>query len=95
MTASPAAPANAHAHPSLPEPDATGRALSAALSDRLRARIAAEVIALDDGLSLTVTSSFGVTACREGDDSASLLARADALLYEAKQAGRNRVASSA
>lgn len=66
-----------------------------ATAERLRARIAAEVIALDDGLSLTVTSSFGVTACREGDDSASLLARADALLYEAKQAGRNRVASSA
>ena len=58
-------------------------------------RIAAEVIVLDGGLNLSITASFGVTACREGDDSASLLARADALLYEAKQAGRNRVASSA
>ncbi|MFC7459546.1 GGDEF domain-containing protein [Hydrogenophaga defluvii] len=65
-----------------------------ATAERLRERIAAELIVLDGGLNLSITASFGVTACREGDDSSTLLARADALLYEAKLAGRNRVASS-
>jgi diguanylate cyclase (GGDEF)-like protein len=41
-----------------------------------------------------VTASFGVATCREDDDAASLLARADAALYEAKAAGRNRVESA-
>ena len=38
-----------------------------------------------------VTASFGVAACRPEDTAASLLARADAALYRAKGAGRNRV----
>jgi diguanylate cyclase (GGDEF)-like protein len=41
-----------------------------------------------------VTASFGVATCREDDDAASLLARADAALYQAKAAGRNRVESA-
>ena len=38
-----------------------------------------------------VTSRFGVASCRPDDTTASLLARADAALYRAKGAGRNRV----
>jgi diguanylate cyclase (GGDEF)-like protein len=40
-----------------------------------------------------ITASFGVAACRTGDSAASLLARADAALYRAKAAGRNRTES--
>ena len=39
-----------------------------------------------------VRCSFGVAAFRPGDTPDSLMARADAALYSAKQAGRNRVA---
>ena len=38
-----------------------------------------------------VTSSFGIASCRVDDSAATLLARADAALYRAKDAGRNRV----
>ena len=38
-----------------------------------------------------VTSSFGIASCRPDDTAATLLARADAALYRAKYAGRNRV----
>ncbi|WP_211368368.1 GGDEF domain-containing response regulator [Pseudoxanthomonas gei] len=38
-----------------------------------------------------VTSSFGIASCRPDDTAAALLARADAALYRAKGAGRNRV----
>ena len=41
-----------------------------------------------------VTASFGAATCRENDDAASLLARADTALYQAKAAGRNRVESA-
>jgi PleD family two-component response regulator len=37
------------------------------------------------------TASFGVAACCEGDTTEHLLERADAALYRAKGAGRNRV----
>ena len=40
---------------------------------------------------VTVTVSAGVTAMRPGDDSASLIARADSALYRAKAEGRDRV----
>jgi len=38
-----------------------------------------------------VTASFGVAACCESDTTETLLERADAALYRAKAAGRNRV----
>ena len=41
---------------------------------------------------LRVTSSFGVAVLQPGEGTSGLIARADAKLYEAKAAGRNRVA---
>jgi diguanylate cyclase len=38
-----------------------------------------------------VTISIGVATVREGDTAQSLIGRADACLYAAKRAGRNRV----
>ena len=42
------------------------------------------------GKPVTVTMSFGVTETRDGDDGESLFSRADAMLYKAKESGRNR-----
>jgi diguanylate cyclase len=41
-----------------------------------------------------ITASFGVAELREGEDPQMLVRRTDAKLYEAKSAGRNRIASS-
>jgi len=71
----------------LPETD-----LEAALICAERFRSALE--ARDCGLPAPVTSSFGVACLQSGESGASLLARADAALYAAKQAGRNRVAAA-
>ncbi len=51
-------------------------------------------IALPDGTALTVTISIGVSTYRRGEQGiAAALARADSALYEAKAAGRNRIAT--
>ena len=42
---------------------------------------------------LRVTASFGVAELSAGEGTSALVARADSKLYEAKQAGRNRVAA--
>lgn len=75
----------------LPE---TELASAVAAAERLREHLALEPVVCGEGLNLRVTSSFGVTACRPDEDSEALLARADALLYDAKLGGRNRVAFS-
>lgn len=61
---------------------------ASALAERLRARIAATKV---EPLP-RVTCSFGV--CQfAGEDSDAFIRRADDLMYQAKQAGRNRVVS--
>jgi diguanylate cyclase (GGDEF)-like protein len=56
-------------------------------AERLRAAIAAHDF---PGVG-PLTASFGVAACCKEDSAESLLERADAALYRAKGAGRNRV----
>ncbi len=72
-----------------------GVALESAMTaaGRLRAAIERAAIALPDGSPIHVTASFGVASlrCCESPDVASLVRRADARLYAAKNAGRNRV----
>ncbi len=56
-------------------------------AENLRATIEANAFTGVD----PITASFGVAAFRDGDTAASLLGRADAALYRAKNDGRNRV----
>lgn len=63
------------------------RRIAALAVEKLRARVAEE--RMDCGEDVTV--SIGVTAYRPGDDLAALFSRADARLFEAKEAGRNLV----
>ncbi len=72
----------------LPEDDLNGARNAA---ERLCRYVAATSVDTDRGL-LNITLSLGAAALAEGDaDVASLLNRADAALYRAKNAGRNRV----
>ena len=55
-----------------------------------RQRIAADPIRVA-GQSLQLTISQGLAVRRDGDDDHTLLQRADAAMYQAKQRGRNCV----
>jgi two-component system, cell cycle response regulator len=61
------------------------------VAERVRASYA---VTQCDGVNLPLSASFGVADLREGEDGESLLRRADSALMQAKQAGRNRVASA-
>jgi two-component system cell cycle response regulator len=64
------------------------------VAERIRERIATEPIKLADGgpTALTVTVSIGVATSGGGDTTPDdILRRADAAMYRAKAAGRNRV----
>jgi diguanylate cyclase (GGDEF)-like protein len=67
----------------MPQTDLAGACVFA---ERLRSEVAGR---------LPVSISGGVTTAREGDTAETLLARADAALYSAKGAGRNRVFANA
>jgi diguanylate cyclase (GGDEF)-like protein len=72
----------------LPETD---REHALLLAEKLRAIVAAQEVAVDDGL-VTVTVSLGVATLEPDRDTAEALLRwADERLYEAKRAGRNCV----
>ncbi|MCJ8144140.1 GGDEF domain-containing protein [Ancylobacter sp. A5.8] len=60
-----------------------------ALAERLRFTIEHTVME-KKGLRIPITVSLGVAQLRPEDDLATLLARADAALYRAKELGRNR-----
>ena len=60
----------------------------------LRETIAAESIC-HDAHSFGITMSGGVATARADDTIATLLSAADAALYRAKDAGRNRIESAA
>jgi diguanylate cyclase (GGDEF)-like protein len=63
---------------------------AAAVAERLRVAVGAARFS-HEGHELRATASFGVAGGEDSGDAASLLARADALLYQAKAAGRDRV----
>lgn len=61
-------------------------------ADNYAERIRKEINQLEiDSVPAEITASLGVSEIKDGDDSESLLKRADAALYEAKENGRNRV----
>jgi diguanylate cyclase (GGDEF)-like protein len=74
----------------LPQTDAAGAEF---LAERMREAVAAlEVPRVRGSGTLTVTASFGVAAVPESAlDRGELVAAADAALYRAKRAGKNRV----
>ncbi|MDR1612164.1 MAG: GGDEF domain-containing protein [Planctomycetota bacterium] len=62
------------------------------VAERIRREVEARTIVYGTK-RLSVTCSLGVAEYREGDSAASLVDRADAALYCAKNSGRNRVSS--
>lgn len=62
-----------------------------AVAEKLRAMLAAQAFALDDGRELRITASFGVSALVAEEDLDRLIRQADEALYAAKHKGRNRV----
>lgn len=71
----------------MPHTDATGAML---LAGRLRSALEASPVTAETG-KIAITASIGVAELHPDDDLDTLYARADAALYTAKQAGRNRV----
>lgn len=76
----------------LPE---TGLDDAALLTENIRSQLAEKELAINtSGQPIgKITASFGVAQLGDRDDPESLVQRADARLYEAKCAGRNRVAA--
>jgi two-component system, cell cycle response regulator len=69
------------------------RAAAAEVAERVRSRTASSIVAIGPGQTARITVSVGVAVGPEdGSDRASLLRAADQRLYEAKAAGRDRVA---
>jgi len=63
---------------------------ASAFAEKLRALVEGRGF-VHEGDRIAVTVSIGVAALAAGDDAEALLGRADARLYDAKRAGRNRV----
>ena len=64
---------------------------AAAFAEQLRASLAGMAVKLADGSVVTLTASLGVVGSTAATSFDGLLRQADAALYAAKQAGRNRV----
>lgn len=65
---------------------------AASLAERLRLTVMQTPLPLPDGSNLVITVSAGLVENGEGELTESLYARADQMLYQAKQTGRNCVA---
>jgi len=64
----------------------------AALCERLRVALEEHEITIEGSRTIHITASFGVATLSASGDFLSAIIRADAALYRAKDAGRNRVA---
>jgi diguanylate cyclase (GGDEF)-like protein len=65
------------------------------VAERIRAALAGRIVLAVDGTPIPITSSFGVAATPPARTGSELFAAADAALYEAKRAGKNRVERAA
>jgi diguanylate cyclase (GGDEF)-like protein len=72
----------------LPGTDLTG---GAQLAERIRVALAGRIVLAVDRTPITVTASFGVAATPPARTAPELFAAADAAMYQAKRAGKNRV----
>ncbi len=59
--------------------------------ERLRMSLEEAPISIGDGIEVTVTASFGAAEINKDETIEKTIERADAALYRAKEAGRNRV----
>jgi diguanylate cyclase (GGDEF)-like protein len=72
----------------LPGTDAAG---AVRLAQRIRDYVEGRTLVTPEGVPVRITASFGVAEHEEGDDAEQVVAAADAALYQAKRAGKNRV----
>jgi diguanylate cyclase (GGDEF)-like protein len=75
----------------LPGTDLEG---GAQLAERIRVALAGRIVLAVDQAPITVTASFGVAAIPPTKTASELFAAADAAMYDAKRAGKNRVATA-
>jgi diguanylate cyclase (GGDEF)-like protein len=72
----------------LPGTDLAG---AAQVAERIRMALAGRIVLSVDGTPIPVTASFGVATTPPATTASELFAAADAAMYEAKRAGKNRV----
>ena len=72
----------------LPGTDLSG---GAQVAERIRVALAGRIVLAVDRTPITVTASFGVAAIPPAKTASELFAAADAAMYQAKRAGKNRV----
>ncbi len=68
-----------------------GRELALGAAERIRATLGAETIRVTETIEVDQRVSIGVAEWNRTEDAAALEARADAAMYAAKRAGRDRV----
>jgi diguanylate cyclase (GGDEF)-like protein len=74
----------------LPHTDVSG---AAAVAERILERVRGLTIPTDEEGSIRCSVSIGLATFRQGETANDLIRRADERLYEAKRAGKNRIAS--
>jgi diguanylate cyclase (GGDEF)-like protein len=72
----------------LPETDLEEATL---VADRMRGALSEAPLRLSVGVRISLTASFGIAELAPGQSAQQLVSRADAALYSAKAAGKNRV----